>query len=231
MLRASRWRKSWRYGPDSAAFNKQLALLCGWLLAACIWVAPAAAADSQVRTIVAFGDSLIAGYGLPPQESFPARLEQALRAAGRQVRVVNAGVSGDTSAAGLARLDWSVADKPDLMLVNLGSNDMLRGLDPVAAERNLDALLARLQQRQIPVLLTGMFAGRNLGEAYVRQFESMYPRLAEKYGATLYPFFLDGVATDPALNQADGLHPNAAGVNVIVGKMLPTVLKALDRNG
>lgn len=229
MLRASRWRKSRPYGPVPAAFNKPAGWILGWLVAACLWASPAIAAEP--KTIVAFGDSLIAGYGLPPQDAFPAQLEQALRAAGRQVRVVNAGVSGDTSAAGLARLDWSVSDQPNLMLVNLGSNDMLRGLDPAAAERNLDALLARLKQRNIPVLLTGMFAARNLGEAYVQQFESMYPRLAQKYAATLYPFFLDGVALDPALNQADGIHPNAAGVKIIVAKMLPTVLQALDRNG
>lgn len=181
--------------------------------------------------LLAFGDSLVHGYGLAAGETFPDQLEAALRAAGQSVRVINGGNSGDTSAAGLARLDWALADAPDLVLVELGANDGLRGLDPAATEANLDAILTRLKTRDITILLAGMLAPRNLGAEYAAEFDSLYPRLAEAHDVALYPFFLDGVALDPALNQPDGIHPNANGVAVIVERILPHLLPLLrDRS-
>lgn len=187
-------------------------------------VAPAFAAPT---TILAFGDSLFAGYGLNPADSIPAQLERALKAKGHDVRMVNAGVSGDTTADGLARLGWSLADKPDLVLVELGANDALRGLDPDRARANLDRILAQLKAAKIPVLLVGMMAPRNLGSAYAAKFDPIFPELARQYGVPLYPFILDGVALDAGLNQPDGLHPNPKGVAIIVGRMLPVVEQAL----
>lgn len=184
---------------------------------------PAPSAAAERIGIAVLGDSLSAGYGLAAGDAFTARLEAALRRSGIDAQVINAGVSGDTTAGGRARLDWMLQDKPDLLLVELGANDALRGLDPAQAEANLDAILAEAQQRQIPVLLAGMRAPRNLGADYVRRFEAIYPRLAKKYAVELYPFFLEGVAGVPALNQEDGLHPNAHGVEEIVRRMLPQV--------
>ena len=183
--------------------------------------------ESPQRVLV-LGDSLTAGYGLPLEESFPARLEAALRAEGFDVEVVNGGVSGDTTAGGLARLDWLLADRPDLVIVELGGNDALRGLDPDETRRNLDAILVRLGRDAIPALLAGMQAPRNLGKAYVARFDRIYPELAARHDVALYPFFLEGVATDPALNQDDGIHPNARGVMVIVEKILPYVVGQLQ---
>lgn len=182
-----------------------------------------ARADSGVVRVLAFGDSLIHGYGLAAGDTFPEKLESALRAEGLAVDVINGGNSGDTTAAGRARLEWSLAEKPDLVIVELGGNDALRGLDPDETYRNLDAILDRLAQDQLPVLLAGMKAPRNLGSEYVEAFDSVFPRLAEHHGLAFYPFFLDGVALDPALNQPDGFHPNAAGVEVIVAGILPDV--------
>lgn len=184
----------------------------------------AAMAQSGGKILV-LGDSLTAGYGLPPANAFPVRLEAALRAEGRPIQVINAGVSGDTSAGGLARLDWALAERPDAVIVELGANDGLRGLDPKQTEANLDAILARLRAKGLRVLLTGMMAPPNFGRDYGRDFNGMFPRLAEKHGVPLYPFFLEGVAADPALNQADGIHPNAKGVEIIVGRLLPLVRK------
>ncbi len=181
---------------------------------------PATAAPLR---LVALGDSLTAGYGLPASQAFPTRLQAALKAAGHDVVIENAGVSGDTTSAGLARLDWSVPDGTNGVILELGANDMLRGLDPAIAEKSLDAILARLKQRGIPVLLVGMQAAPNLGAAYKQGFDAIYPRLAEKYGVRFYPFFLDGVAGQPSLNQPDGLHPTAAGVDLIVQRILPAV--------
>jgi acyl-CoA thioesterase I len=183
---------------------------------------PARAADQPLR-IVAFGDSLTAGYGLPAAAAFPAKLAQALAAKGVATEIANAGVSGDTTSGGLARLDWSVPDGTEAVILELGANDALRGVDPKEARRALEAMLERLKGRHIPVLLAGMLAPRNLGPEYTAAFDAIYPDLAEKYGAMLYPFFLDGVAADPKLNQRDGLHPTAAGVDVIVAKILPDV--------
>lgn len=177
--------------------------------------------------IVGLGDSLMAGYNLPPGEGFTDKLEAALRAKGHDVAVINAGVSGDTTSGGLARLDWSVPDGTDLVILELGANDMLRGIDPAEIERNLEAMLARLAERKIPVLLAGMLAAPNLGHAYAESFGSIYPRLAQRYGAALYPFFLDGVAGDATLQLEDGMHPNAAGIDQIVKRILPTVEEAL----
>jgi acyl-CoA thioesterase-1 len=201
-----------------------LAAACAILVGA---VAPGGAAGAPVR-ILAFGDSLIHGYGLPAGETFPEQLEAALRARGFDVRVSNGGNSGDTTAAGRARLDWALAVRPDIVLVGLGANDFLRGLDPAAAYANLDAILARLGADGLPVLLAGMLAPRNLGADYAAEFDAIYPRLAQKHGVPLYPFFLDGVALDPALNQPDGLHPNAAGVRVIVERIAPSLVDLIE---
>ncbi|MBB3770850.1 acyl-CoA thioesterase-1 [Angulomicrobium tetraedrale] len=182
--------------------------------------APALAAPLR---LVAFGDSLTAGYGLPANQSFPARLQAALTKAGHDVLIENAGVSGDTTSAGLARLDWSVPEGTDGVILELGANDALRGLDPSIPEKSLDALLARLKARGIPVLLAGMLAPPNLGQAYGERFNGIYGRLAATYDVPLYPFFLDGVAGHPNLVQPDGLHPTAQGVDVIVTRIQPAV--------
>lgn len=186
----------------------------------------AAAAEEPQRLLV-LGDSLTAGYGLPRAQAFPARLEAALKAAGRKVEVIDAGVSGDTTAGGLARLDWALTPSPDAAIVELGANDGLRGLDPKLTYANLDAILARLKERRIKVLLAGMLAPPNLGRDYGDEFNGVFPRLAERHSVALYPFFLEGVAAEPSLNQADGLHPNAEGVEVVVRRILPEVLKLL----
>lgn len=177
--------------------------------------------------LVALGDSLSAGYNLPQNAAFPAVLEQALRAKGVAVEIVNAGVSGDTTLGGLERLDWSVPDGTDGVILELGANDSLRGQDPALAEKNLDAIITRLKARNIAVLLAGMYAPRNLGPDYVARFDGLFPRLAEKHGLILYPFFLEGIAGDRALNQPDLLHPTAEGVRVIVRNILPTVERFL----
>src|ERR1700761_617723 len=176
--------------------------------------------------ILALGSSLTQGYGLPPGTEFTTQLQVALRAKGVDAVVTNAGVSADTSAGGLSRLDWSLADHPDAVILELGSNDMLRGTPPSETEKNLRAILAKLKAAHVKVLLTGMHAQRNLGADYVKQFDSIYPRLAGQ-ADVFYPFFLDGVALNPKLNQADGMHPNPAGVKVIVAHMLPYVLKLI----
>jgi acyl-CoA thioesterase-1 len=179
--------------------------------------------------IAALGDSLTAGYGLPPEAAFPVRLERALRAEGREVRLINAGVSGDTTAGGLARLDWVLAEKPDLLILELGANDGLRGLDPKLTEANLDAILTRLDRAGIGVLLAGMLAPPNYGHAFETAFNGLFPRLAKAHDAVFYPFYLDGVAGQPKLNQPDGLHPTAAGIDEIVARILPSVRTLLDR--
>lgn len=186
-------------------------------------------AEAASVKVVALGDSLTAGLGLPANESFPAKLEAALKARGHDVTVVNAGVSGDTASDGLARLDWSVGDDANAVIIELGANDALRGIDPATTRAAVDKLLQRLAERHLPVLLAGMLAPRNFGADYARNFEAIYPDLAGKYGATLYPFFLDGLVSRSGLLQADGLHPNAAGVDLIVGRMVPVVETLLAR--
>lgn len=189
--------------------------------------APAQAIGGPIE-IVAFGDSLSAGYGVGPGEAFPDQLQAALKAAGYDAVVANAGVSGDTTTGGLARLDWSVPDTADLVIVELGANDALRGIAPEITEKNLDAILARLKERGIPTLLAGMIAPPNMGPDYADGFNPLYERLAAKHGVPLYPFFLEGVAAQAALNQADYMHPNAEGVKIVVERILPVVTKALD---
>jgi acyl-CoA thioesterase-1 len=190
------------------------------MLACLAW--PAVASARPVK-IVALGDSLTAGLGLPLQEAFPAKLQAALKAKGIDATVVNAGVSGDTASGGLDRLDWSVPDDADAVIVELGANDALRGLDPALTQKALTAILDKLAARHIPVLLAGMKAPRNLGSDYTGKFDAIFPALAANHPVVFYPFFLEGVAGDPHLNQGDGMHPTAAGVEVIVKSILPQV--------
>jgi len=209
-----------RYG----ALRRIVHLLLLWLATSST---PASAAD---RLIWALGDSLTAGYGLLPAQGFTSQLQDALRRAGISATVRNGGIAGDTSAQGKARLLWGLRGlgaRPDLVIVELGANDMLRGLPPQQAEANLDAILAELRRRRIPVLLVGMRAAPNLGPAYRARFDAIYPRLARKYGVRLYPFFLDGVAGRRDLLQADGMHPNGQGVAIVVRRIAPSVRMAL----
>jgi acyl-CoA thioesterase-1 len=191
--------------------------------------AAATPAASHVPVIVDLGDSLTAGYGLPESEAFPARLEAWLHRQRIDAHVVNAGVSGDTTAGGLARLDWALADKPDLVILALGANDALRGIDPASVRANLDTMIHKIEAAGAKLLLLGMLAPPNWGEAYVHAFDRIYPDLARAYRVPLYPFFLQGVAMKPELNQADGLHPNARGVIVLVDRIGPVVAGVLGR--
>ena len=192
-------------------------------------VAGAGQAWAAPVKILALGTSITQGYGLPPGTDFTVQLQAALKRDGIDAVVTNAGVSGDTSAGGLARLDWSLADHPNAVILELGGNDMLRGIAPAETEKNLRAILARLRGAHVPVLLTGMHAQRNLGADYVKQFDGIYPRLAKETGVLFYPFILDGVALNPKLNQADGMHPNPAGVRIVVARILPLVKKLVGR--
>ena len=205
--------------------------ILSWLMLPAAALAQQAASPpeaGETLQIVAFGDSLSAGYGVGPGESFPEQLQAALRDAGHDVSVANAGVSGDTTSGGLARLEWSVPQEADLVIVELGANDALRGISPEITERNLDQILAKLEARDQAALLTGMMAPPNMGADYAAEFDGIYQRLADKYDVAFYPFFLDGVAAEPTLNQDDGMHPNPEGVAVIVERILPAVTKALD---
>ena len=195
---------------------------------ACLLGPAAWAAERPVR-IVALGDSLTAGYGLPLADAFPTKVQTALRAKGIEASVSNAGVSGDTASGARERLDWSVPDGTDAVIVELGANDALRGIDPKLTETALDAILTRLDQRHIPVLLAGMMAPPNMGADYAKTFDAIYPALAAKHPVIFYPFFLDGVAADPKLDQADGMHPNAAGVDVIVARIMPKVVELVGK--
>lgn len=197
-----------------------------------ILVMPVMAMAAEPARIVALGDSLTAGYGLEGGQSFASRLEIALKASGQDVRVDNAGVSGDTSAGGLARLDWAVSGtpKPALVLVALGANDMLRGLDPKVTQANLGAILKKLRDQNIPALLVGMRSPANMGPDYQKAFDDLYPDLAREYGVPLHPFFLEGVAMNPRLNQADGVHPTLEGVDIMVANILPIIKKTLAGN-
>jgi acyl-CoA thioesterase-1 len=184
-------------------------------------------AAANPRRILVFGDSLAAGFGLAPEASFPAKLEERLAADGIRTRVINAGVSGDTTAGGLKRLDWALAEKPDLVILELGANDALRGIDPDTVRANLDAMIGKIMASGAKLLLAGMLAPPNWGDAYKKRFDALYPALAKAHGVALYPFFLDGVAMQPALNQPDGLHPNARGVAALVERIAPHVAKLL----
>lgn len=221
-----------RYGRSPAQVHPWAPVFLGLVLllaGMCAAMIGASRAQAQARPVklVALGDSLTAGYNLPASAAFPAVLEKALREKGIAIEIANAGVSGDTTQGGLERLDWSVPDGTDGVILELGANDALRGIDPALAEKALDTILSRLKARGIPVLIAGMYAPRNLGQDYVSRFDAIYPRLAEKYGMILYPFFLDGIAGDRVLNQPDLLHPTAEGVRVIVGRILPTVERFL----
>lgn len=216
------------YGARRMAFKHTLAAALVLFLAVCGAISSARA---ETFKIVGFGDSLTAGFGLGPGQGFTDRLQAALKAKGHDVAVANAGVSGDTTSGGLARLDWSVPDGTRLVILELGANDMLRGVSPDIAEKNLDAMLAKLKERKIAVLLAGMRAAPNLGAGYQKAFDAIYPRLAAKYDVPLYPFFLEGVAGHPDLQLEDGLHPNPKGVDVIVERILPAAEKAIAADG
>nr|WP_230530572.1 arylesterase [Microvirga roseola] len=179
--------------------------------------------------LVALGDSLTAGYGLPQDAAFPEVLERALKARGHNVEITNAGVSGDTASGGLERLEWSVPDDTDGVILELGANDMLRGIGPAVTRKAIDTIVQRLKERNIPVMLAGMYASRNLGPEYTAKFDSIYPDIAQKHDLVLYPFFLEGVVGNPALNLPDGIHPTAEGVEKIVERILPTVETFLAR--
>jgi acyl-CoA thioesterase-1 len=219
-----RWRVR-SYGLRGA-FYQIIATCCVLLFGA---TSPQPAQAEAPIHLVALGDSLTAGYGLPAKDGFVPRLKTALAAHGIDVEIANAGVSGDTASDGLARLDWSVPEGTDGVIVELGANDMLRGIDPQVTRNALDAILARLAERHVTVMLCGMRAAPNLGADYGRGFERIFPELAEKYHAVLYPFFLEGAAGDRTLTQQDGLHPNAAGVEVIVQHILPTIQELIAR--
>jgi acyl-CoA thioesterase-1 len=216
--------------PSCAALANMVlrVLLCNWLLALAATGALAQASPAPLRLVV-LGDSLVAGFQLKPSEAFPAQLARALKARGHAVEVINAGVSGDTTAAGLERLHWAVPEHTDAVILELGANDALRGLDPERAQANLDKIITELTKGGSEVLLAGMMAPRNLGDAYTRAFDAIYPALAKKHGLLLYPFFLDGIALNDKLNLSDGMHPNARGVAEIVARILPSVEKLLAR--
>jgi acyl-CoA thioesterase I len=207
-------KRSLRYGAAVFVFN------------AALWLA-VNATGAKIPEVLAFGDSLTAGYGLPAREAFPARLEAQLKDEGVDVKIVNAGVSGDTTSDGLARLDWALADKPDYVILALGANDALRGIDPKIVRANLDQMIDKIQASGAKVLLLGMLAPANWGAPYKRDFDNIYPEVAKAHGVPLYPFFLDGVAMNPALNQADGMHPNERGVAVMVERIAPLVAKMI----
>jgi acyl-CoA thioesterase-1 len=200
----------------------QVGLLAVLFNAAILLNLTAAEAKTPVK-LVAFGDSLTAGYLLRPDESFPAQLSKSLTAKGYAVDVVNAGVSGDTTAAGLERFEWAIPQGTEAVILELGANDALRGQSPTAAKANLDAIITKLKQRNIAVLLTGMLAPKNWGADYARDFDGMFQDLADEHGLLLYPFFLEGVALDKSLNLDDGMHPNGKGVEKIVQNIMPAV--------
>ncbi|MBN9673416.1 arylesterase [Labrenzia aggregata] len=206
----------------SLSVNRLVAFL-GFLL---LLIAPAAGQTADLKLVV-LGDSLSAGYRLGPDEGFPEQLQKALGEKGHSVEVVNAGVSGDTTTGGLARLDWSVGEDTDAVIVELGANDALRGISPEISRQNIEEIVRRLRERGIEVLLAGMLAPRNLGPEYAEIFDPIYSEVAKTHGALLYPFFLEGVALDPDLNLSDGMHPNAQGVAVIVERILPKVEELL----
>jgi acyl-CoA thioesterase-1 len=215
-------------GPRAGGLSRRGALLSGLLSVLTTGFVGTATGQTRPVRLVALGDSLTAGFGLPQAQAFPAQLERELRARGRSIVIDNAGVSGDTAQGGLDRLDWSVGEGVDGVILALGANDALRGFDPAQTLAALDQAIARLKARGMAVLLVGMRAPINLGPDYGRRFDAIFPNLAERHGLILYPFFLDGVAAERALNLPDGIHPTGEGVRVIVARMLPTVEKFLD---
>ena len=220
----------WSYGTMKTiiqTFRYTALALAGFAMFGTLAPHPAAA-DAPLK-IVAFGDSLVAGYGLPTKDAFPTKLERALQAKGIKVEIENAGVSGDTSSGGLSRLEWSIPDGTDAVILELGANDMLRGVDPKITRKSLDAILAKLKERNIAVLLCGMRAAPNLGADFAAAFDKLYAELAGKYDTVFYPFFLDGVAAQAKYSQRDGIHPNAAGVDQIVASILPKAEELVAR--
>ncbi|HTS39063.1 MAG TPA: arylesterase [Xanthobacteraceae bacterium] len=200
--------------------------MVGCILAA---VAPSSQAENRPLKIVVLGDSLTAGFQLPAAAAFPARLELALKARGFAVSIANAGVSGDTASGGLSRVAWSVPPGTDAVILELGANDMLRGIDPKVTRASLESIIRMLKSRSVEVLLAGMRAAPNMGPEYRRAFDAIYPDLAASYGLVFYPFFLDGIVTDPKFNLGDGIHPNQAGVDVIVARILPKTEELIAR--
>ncbi len=224
------------YGARNAVIKQRYPILaqCCRLLAmiltvTCLFALPASSHDSDPKALklMVFGDSLTAGYGLAAKEAFPVQLQQALTDRGHVVRVINAGVSGDTTAGGRARLAWSLSEQPDAIIVELGANDGLRGIDPAETFDNLMVIIDRLKQAGVPTLLAGMLAPPNMGRGFGDAFNKIYPRVAAHHGVALYPFFLDGVVGKQALNQSDGIHPNATGVGIVVERILPAVERLL----
>lgn len=209
--------------------SKVCLIISSIILAMAVWTSGSAFATRDKVHIVAFGDSLTAGYGLPPGADFASRLEAALAGRGHQVRITNAGVSGDTTSGGLARFDWAVPQDADAVILELGANDALRGISPEIAQTNLDKIMAKLAARTIPTLIAGMQAPSNWGADYERKFNAIYPQLAKKYQAGLYPFFLEGIIDKPTLKLPDALHPNAKGVEEIVRRILPSVEELIAR--
>jgi acyl-CoA thioesterase-1 len=203
---------------------RRISVICAAVLVFLFIIAPATA---RPPLILGFGDSLTAGLGLPARQAFPERLEAWLHERGIEARVINAGVSGDTTAGGLARLDWALADKPDLVILALGANDALRGIDPATVRNNLDKMIEKIEANGAKMLLVGMLAPPNWGEDYKRAFDRIFPELARAHHLPLYPFFLEGVAMKPELNQPDGLHPNERGVAVLVDRIAPLVVRLL----
>lgn len=216
------------HGVIQTAMFKFVYLFVAIALSASLSSGAALANDEPVK-IVVLGDSLSAGYQLAPDEAFPVQLEKALREKGENVTVINAGVSGDTSSGGLSRLDWSVPPDADAVIVELGANDALRGVDPAATRKNIEAIVSRLRERGVEVLVAGMLAPRNLGEDYAAAFDPIFADVAKANDALLYPFFLEGVAMKPELNLADGMHPTGEGVSVIVANVLPLVQDLVAR--
>ena len=216
--------------PPKAALANMVfrVLLCNWVVAVLAFGATAAPAAQPLR-IVVLGDSLVAGFGIRPSEAFPVQLERALKERGHAVEVINAGVSGDTTAGGLERVGWAVPERTGAVILELGANDALRGLDPIRAKANLDKIITTLKAGGAEVLLAGMRAPRNLGEGYTRAFDAIYPELAAKHGLILYPFFLDGVAMNARLNLDDGIHPNSRGVAEITKNILPSVEQLIEQ--
>ena len=214
-----------RYGAEVMLFKAMIRGLfaIGWMFAAI------GASNAEPMRIVAFGDSLSAGYELPEADGFPKQLEAALKTKGYDVIVENSAVSGDTSTGGLDRLDWSIADGTNLVILELGANDALRGIDPALTRSNVDEMLKRLKARNIPVVLAGMLAPPNMGDNYAKPFNAIYPELAAQYDVPLYPFFMEGVITEASLKLSDGLHPNAKGVAVIVSGILPFIEAELKK--
>lgn len=194
-------------------------------------IAPVHASSNacEGKTLVVFGDSLVAGYGLEPGAAYPEQLDKKLKEKGIKLDVINAGVSGDTTSSGLARFNWSVGDNADAVILELGANDALRGISPELTEKNLDAMISSFKSRGMEVLLVGMMAPPNMGPAYGEAFNSIYARLAKKHDISLYPFFLDGVVADAKLNQSDGIHPTKEGISIIVEKSMPAVTQLLEK--